>query len=158
MKCFAVSKVTTRIWMLSFGIDTAPESFCNSLIALSMILCSKVSPEICCSGVSSCYCCYENHTAGSKPIWKLFFIVPVENWIRSLCVKKIISERCELVKLCHINCSGPVFWDTVEYSRVFTMMFWCFCGRAVFSCKYCCLTRIWDDVKLYLLLVLKAKH
>jgi len=50
----------------------------------------------------------------------------------SLC-KKIISERCELVKLCHINCSGPVFWDTVEYSRVFTMMFWCFCGRAVFS-------------------------
>ena len=22
---------------------------------------------------------------------------------------KIISESCELVKLCHINCSGPVF-------------------------------------------------
>jgi len=26
---------------------------------------------------------------------------------------KIISEHCELVKLCHINCSGPVFWDTL---------------------------------------------
>jgi len=27
-------------------------------------------------------------------------------------VPKIISERCELVKLCHINPSGPVFFDT----------------------------------------------
>ena len=26
---------------------------------------------------------------------------------------KIISECCELVKLCHINCSGPVFLDTL---------------------------------------------
>jgi len=24
-------------------------------------------------------------------------------------VSKIISKCCELVKLCHINCSGPVF-------------------------------------------------
>jgi len=28
-------------------------------------------------------------------------------------VPKIISECCELVKLCHINCSGPVFLDTL---------------------------------------------
>ena len=27
--------------MLSFGIDTAPQSFCHSFIALSMIHCSK---------------------------------------------------------------------------------------------------------------------
>jgi len=27
-------------------------------------------------------------------------------------VPKIISERCELVKLCHINRSGPVFFET----------------------------------------------
>ena len=27
--------------------------------------------------------------------------------------QKIISERYELVKLYHINCGGPVFWDTV---------------------------------------------
>ena len=27
---------------------------------------------------------------------------------------KIIGERCELVKLCHINCSGPAFLDTVD--------------------------------------------
>ena len=25
---------------------------------------------------------------------------------------KIISESCELVKLCHMNCSGPVFFET----------------------------------------------
>jgi len=28
-------------------------------------------------------------------------------------VPKIISERCELVKLCDINCIGPVFRHTV---------------------------------------------
>jgi len=28
-------------------------------------------------------------------------------------VPKIISEPCELVKLCHINRSGPVFFETV---------------------------------------------
>jgi len=28
----------------------------------------EVSPEICCLGVSSRYCCYGNHEAGSKPI------------------------------------------------------------------------------------------
>ena len=32
----------------------------------------EVSPEISCSGVSSRYCCYGNHAAGSKPILKLF--------------------------------------------------------------------------------------
>jgi len=30
-------------------------------------------------------------------------------------VPKIISERCELVKLCDINCSGPFFRHTVEF-------------------------------------------
>jgi len=32
---------------------------------------------------------------------------------------KIISERCELVKLCHIKCSGQIFLDTL----------YIFCGR-----------------------------
>jgi len=31
-------------------------------------------------------------------------------------VPNIISERCELVKLCHINRSGPVFYNTVYIS------------------------------------------
>ena len=28
-------------------------------------------------------------------------------------MRNIISERCELVKLCHNYCSGPDFWDTL---------------------------------------------
>jgi len=40
LKCFAVSKVTKRVRMLSFVIDTAPQSF----LALSMITLFKVSP------------------------------------------------------------------------------------------------------------------
>ena len=45
LKCFVVSKVTTRVWMLSFGTDTTTQSFCNSFIALSMIRCSKSSQK-----------------------------------------------------------------------------------------------------------------
>jgi len=41
MKCFTVLKVTTRVRMLYFGTDTAPQSFCHSFIVLSMICCSK---------------------------------------------------------------------------------------------------------------------
>jgi len=32
-------------------------------------------------------------------------------------VPKIITERCELVKLCHISRSSPVFWDSVLHTR-----------------------------------------
>ena len=38
---FATSTVTTRVRMLSFRMDTAPQSFCHSYIALPMIRCSK---------------------------------------------------------------------------------------------------------------------
>jgi len=38
----------------------------------------EVSPEFDCSDVSSHYCCYGNHTAGSKPILKLFTAVNSE--------------------------------------------------------------------------------
>jgi len=36
-----VSTVTTRVRTPSVSIDTAPQSFCHSFIALSMIRCSK---------------------------------------------------------------------------------------------------------------------
>jgi len=36
-----VLTVTIHARMLYFGIDTAPQSFCHSLIALPMIRCSK---------------------------------------------------------------------------------------------------------------------
>ena len=45
--------------------------------------------------------------------FKNFLTTWIENWIRSLCANKIISEHCELVKLCRINCGGPFFWDIV---------------------------------------------
>jgi len=41
MKRIAVSTVRTRVWMLSFGIDTSPQSFCHTFIVLPMIRCSK---------------------------------------------------------------------------------------------------------------------
>jgi len=41
IKCYAVSTVTTCIWMLSFGIDTAPQSFCHLFVVLPIIHCSK---------------------------------------------------------------------------------------------------------------------
>ena len=40
--------------------------------------------------------------------FKNFWTSWIEYWIRYL-YAKIISERCELVKLCHIDRSGPVF-------------------------------------------------
>ena len=52
IKCLAVSKVTTRVKMLSFGNDTALQSFCHSFIALSMILCSKSAEK---SAVQMCH-------------------------------------------------------------------------------------------------------
>jgi len=35
-------------------------------------------------------------------------------------VPKIIDERCELVKLCHINHSGPVFIETLQQLVTFS--------------------------------------
>jgi len=71
IKCFAVSKsyntcsnAVFRHWYsLTIVLPLV-------YIALSMIGSTlfAVSPEIRCSGVSSRYCCYGNHTAGSKPI------------------------------------------------------------------------------------------
>jgi len=63
---------------------------------------------------SSGYCWYDNCTAGSKPIKKLFNVV---NWELNKVYpyQKIISKCCELVKLCHIKLSGPVFWDTLYF-------------------------------------------
>jgi len=60
---------------------------------------------------SSRYCCYENHAAGSKPNQTLLLIELRMEW--GLSMPKVINTRCELVKLCHINRSGPVFLDTV---------------------------------------------
>jgi len=64
---FCGIKNTTRVRLLSLGIDTAPPP-----IVLPFVYCLvddtlfEVSPEILCSDVSSRYCSYENHTTGSS--------------------------------------------------------------------------------------------
>jgi len=65
---FCGFKVTTRVRMMSFGIDTAPQSFCRLFFCPVDDTFFEVGPEIRCSSVSSRYCCYANHTACSKPI------------------------------------------------------------------------------------------
>jgi len=53
----------------------------------------------------------------------------IENGIRSLCAK-IISECCELVKLCHINRSGPVFLrHSVELKWIYFVLSNFICQR-----------------------------
>jgi len=61
----------TGVRMLSVGIDAAHDSFATYSLHRR---CSKSDPKICCSGVASRYGCYGNHTAGSKPIYKLFIV------------------------------------------------------------------------------------
>jgi len=55
----------------SFSLDTGPQSFCHRIMLQKMhIPVDNTLFEGSCSGVSSRYCCYGNHTAGSKPIKK----------------------------------------------------------------------------------------
>ena len=61
----------------SFSLDTGPQLFCLSFIAL-LIMLFEVSPEVDCSGVSGCHCCHGNHATGSKQISKPFTLV---NWV-----------------------------------------------------------------------------
>ena len=87
MRC---QKLQQLFEVQSFGLDRGAQSFCYSFIALSIILCSKTAKKfIRYSGVSSRYCCYENHAAGSKPIQKLF-VTSTENWIWFFSLPKII--------------------------------------------------------------------
>ena len=97
--------------MLSFGIDTVPQSFCHSFSALTMIRCSKSVQK---SAVQVCQVTAVVMEATQLVLgqFKNFFIV-FKGELNKVFVLKIISERCELVKLCHSNCSGPVFLDTM---------------------------------------------
>jgi len=82
IKCFAVSKVTTCL-------NAVFRTQLHNHFATCVLF--EVSPEIRCSGVSSRYCCYGNHTAGSKPILKLFIVVNEELNKVSLYQKKLVN-------------------------------------------------------------------
>jgi len=92
--------------MLSFGTDTGPQSFCHSSIALPMLRCTKSaqkSTQVC--PVATVL--METRQLVLANLKKKLFIV-INGELNRVSVPKIISERCELVKLYHINCSGPV--------------------------------------------------
>jgi len=65
---YAVSNVIPSVRSAVFKLRHRPT------IDLPLVYCPvnntlfEISPEIRCSGVSSRYCCYGYHTAGSKPI------------------------------------------------------------------------------------------
>jgi len=119
-----VSKVSTTVRSRVFRPWYRPT------IVLPLVYCPvdntlfDVNSEIRCSGVSSRYCCYGNHAAGSKLICKLFYHI---NWelnkvIRNKALPKIICKCCELVKLCHIYRSGRVFFlrhSVVDFNLCF---------------------------------------
>ena len=58
-------------------------------------------------------CEYVHYTTGSQQ-WCINIIYRLQCVSKNrLYVAKIISKRCEFVKLCHISRGGPVFFDTV---------------------------------------------
>jgi len=91
---YAVSKVITSVRSAVFRPWHRPK------IVLLLVYCPvdntlfEVSPEIRCSGVSSRYCCYRNHAAGSKPFIN-FFVISIEHWMRSISAK-IINKNVNL--------------------------------------------------------------
>jgi len=105
---FAVSKVTIIVRMLSFSIDAAPQSFWHSFVALSMIRCSKSAKKFTVWCVRWLLLLWKPHSWFSASL-KTFYR---SHWRieQVISVPKIISEHCELVKLCDINCSGLVFF------------------------------------------------
>jgi len=93
-----------------FGLDTSPQSFCYSFIALSIIRCSKSAQKLAVRVYQVATVVIET-TQLVLSQFKNFLSISIENEIRSLSLSlpKIISKCCELVKLCYINRSGPVF-------------------------------------------------
>ena len=107
-----MSKLQQMFEVQSFSLDTNPQWFSYSFIAVSIIRCSKSAQkfavQVCQVAIlllwkpRSCY----------KPISNLFYRI---NWELNK-IPKIISKYCELVKLWHINLSGPVFFRHSVYT------------------------------------------
>jgi len=105
----------TRLHCVSQKIRTPPEIFRRKL--RQKFFKSKqisVFNKFAVLDMSSYYCCYGNHAAGSKPI----------NWELVKIIEKIISECCQLVKkLCRVNQRGPVFFET-QHMYVTEWLLW----------------------------------
>jgi len=83
----------------SFGLDTGPQLFSHSFIALSITCCLKSAQKFAIR--------VRQVTTVAMPTTQLV----LSQFKNFLSLPKIISKRCELVKLCHniIVRSGPVF-------------------------------------------------
>jgi len=93
--------------MLSFSIDTAPQSFCHSFIALSITCCWKSVQK---SAVQVCQVAIVAMETTQLVLSQIKNVLVHELRIEwGLLLPKIISKCCELVKLCHINRCGPIF-------------------------------------------------
>jgi len=103
--------------MLSFGTDTAPQSFCNSSLPCRWyavrISARKSAVQVC-------------KVAAVVMETTQLVLSQFKNFYHSqwrieygITVPKIISECCEMLKLCDINCSGPVF--STHYSLISTI-------------------------------------
>jgi len=98
----------------SFGLDTGPQLFSHSFIALSITLCLKSAKKF--------IVWVRQVTTVAMATMQLVlyqfnnFFYDINSELNKVSVPKIISKRCELVKLCHIIRSGPVFLrHSVEY-------------------------------------------
>ena len=101
IKGFAVSKTARRVRMMSFCIDTCPQSVFPLVYCPANGTLFEVGP---CR--NTLFICVESLLLLWKPHrWFLANLKTLsqsmENWIRSLC-QKIVSECCELVKLCYV--------------------------------------------------------
>ena len=106
-----VSKNLQQVFEVqSFGLDTVPQSFCRSFIALLIIRRSKSAQKfavrVCritivvmetTQLVLSQFKNFSSHQLRIESCLSLY--------------KKKSLVNCELVKLCHINCSGPFVWE-----------------------------------------------
>ena len=116
----------------SFNLDTGPQSFCYLCIALLIIRCSKSAQKFAVRMRQVATVVMATTQLVPSQL-KNFLLLRIE-W--GLSLPKIISKRCELVKLCHINRSGPVFlkhWWTSSCSVRCSYIFCSCCFSAAFN-------------------------
>jgi len=97
----------------SFSLDTGPQSFCHSFIVMSMMARQPRPPLFQVWQVATVVV-ETMHAGGSKLIIKLSTVV---NWELN---KVSLHKCCELVKLCHINRMGSVFWYSVVHTLIYS--------------------------------------
>jgi len=114
----------------SFSLDTSPQSFCYSVIAMSITRCSKSAQKF---AVQVCQVATVVMETTQLVLRQLINFLSYQSRIEwSLSLPKIISKFCGLLKLCHNNRSGPVFLET-QCSRDVLVLWWVSCFTVIIS-------------------------